>query len=96
MSAEKDDTRELKLFPLKGVGTTSGMLFEDDGESWGYQKGNALWLEWEMLCEGSTIHLNVTARGDYRPAWKALKVTLPVGEKRQLLINGIEQSEWAL
>ncbi len=34
VSAEQDDTRELKLFPLKGVGTTSGLLFEDDGESW--------------------------------------------------------------
>ncbi|VFS44920.1 alpha-glucosidase 2 [Enterobacter cancerogenus] len=43
VSAEKDDTRELKLFPVKGVGTTSGLLFEDDGESWGYQQGNALW-----------------------------------------------------
>ena len=24
VSADKDDTRELKLFPVKGVGTTSG------------------------------------------------------------------------
>jgi alpha-glucosidase len=27
-------------------------------------------------------------RGRYRPAWNALKVTLPAGEKRKLLING--------
>jgi alpha-glucosidase len=96
VSAGKDDTRELKLFPVKGVGTTSGLLFEDDGESWGYQKGNALWLEWEMVCDGTTINLKVAARGDYRPAWHALKVSLPVGEKRKLLINGEACSEWAL
>ena len=96
MSAGKDDTRELKLFPVKGVGTTSGLLFEDDGESWGYQKGNALWLEWEMVCDGTTINLKVAARGDYRPAWHALKVSLPVGEKRKLLINGEACSEWEL
>lgn len=94
VSAEQDDTRELKLFPLKGVGTTSGLLFEDDGESWGYQTGNALWVEWEMVCDGATINLKVNARGDYRPAWSALKVSLPVEEKRTLLVNGVEGSEW--
>ena len=91
---EDDTRRELKLFPLKGVGVDRGMLFEDDGESWGYQNGNALWLEWEMVCDGATVNLKVNARGDYRPAWKALKVTLPVGEKRRLLVNGVEGSEW--
>ena len=96
VSAEKDNTRELELFPVKGVGTTSGLLFEDDGESWGYQKGNALWVEWEMVCDGATINLKVSARGDYRPAWKALKVSLPVGEKRTLLVNGVEGSDWVV
>ena len=96
VSAEKDTARELKLFPVKGVGTTSGLLFEDDGESWGYQNGNALWVEWEMVCDGATINLKVNARGDYRPAWKALKVSLPAGEKRTLRVNGVERSEWVL
>ncbi|MNN83702.1 hypothetical protein D3C81_2007840 [compost metagenome] len=70
------------------------MLFEDDGETWGYKEGNALWLEWEMACSGSTINLTFNPHGDYRPAWKTLKVTLPAGEKRQLLINGEAASEW--
>lgn len=96
VSAEKDTTRELKLFPVKGVGTTAGLLFEDDGESWGYQNGNALWVEWEMVCDGASINLKVNARGDYRPAWKALKVSLPAGEKRTLRVNGVERSEWVL
>jgi alpha-glucosidase len=96
VNAEKDDTRELKLFPVKGVGTTSGLLFEDDGESWGYQNGNALWVEWEMVCDGSTVNLKVNARGDYRPAWKALKVSLPSGEKRKLLVNGEERCDWVV
>ena len=34
------------------------------------------------------------ARGNYRPAWKALKLSLPVGEKRKLLVNGVEGTEW--
>ena len=92
--AEKDDTRELKLFPLKGMGTCRGLLFEDDGESWGYRNGNALWVEWEMVCDSASINLKVKARGDYRPAWKTLKVSLPAGEKRRLRVNGEERSEW--
>ena len=47
-----------------------------------------------MVCTGSTIDLKVNTHGDYRPAWKALKVTLPANEKRQLLINGVAATEW--
>ncbi|STS89386.1 alpha-glucosidase [Klebsiella variicola] len=39
VDAQKDDRRELQLFPLKGTGSTRGLLFEDDGESWGYKEG---------------------------------------------------------
>ena len=94
VDAQKDDRRELQLFPLKGTGSTRGMLFEDDGESWGYKQGDALWLEWEMICSANSINLNINARGSYRPAWKALKLSLPAGEKRKLLVNGVEGTEW--
>ena len=49
-----------------------------------------------MVCDGATINLKVNARGDYRPAWKALKVSLPAGEKRTLLVNGVEGGEWVV
>ncbi|MCS5807802.1 DUF5110 domain-containing protein [Klebsiella pneumoniae subsp. pneumoniae] len=70
VDAQKDDRRELQLFPLKGTGSTRGLLFEDDGESWGYKQGDALWLEWEMTRSASSINLDINARGNYRPAWK--------------------------
>jgi hypothetical protein len=31
------------------VGSSQGLLFEDDGESWGYKEDDALWLTWEMV-----------------------------------------------
>lgn len=96
VKTQADDRRELRLFPRKGPGRDGGLLFEDDGESWGYQQGNALWLTWEAVCDGSSIDLQITTRGDWRPAWKTLKVTLPAGETRRLLINGEEASEWVL
>ncbi|AOP44224.2 glycoside hydrolase family 31 protein [Edwardsiella piscicida] len=89
-----DDRRELRLFPRQGCGSDSGLLFEDDGESWGYQQGNALWLTWEMTCSATQIALSVTPRGQYRPAWRQLRVTLPKGERRQLLINGVATNAW--
>jgi len=94
VSAEKDDSRELKLFPLKGVGCSTGLLFEDDGESWGYKNGNALWLAWEMECTATSINLTLSPRGEYRPGWDRLEVTLPEGEHRALSINGKAGKEW--
>ncbi|NCH58885.1 TIM-barrel domain-containing protein [Cronobacter dublinensis] len=94
VDAQRDDTRELKLFPVPGNGQASGLVFEDDGESWGYQDGNALWVNWQMRCTAETIHLTFTATGDYRPAWASMSVTLPPGETRRLVINGEVTDRW--
>ncbi|QDY44128.1 glycoside hydrolase family 31 protein [Candidatus Pantoea soli] len=89
VDAAADDRRTLQLYPLQGKGTCHGELFEDDGESWGYQQGHALWLRWEMRCEAAAIHLNLSRSGDYQPAWNTLQVTLPAGEQRPLFIDGV-------
>ncbi|ELY2855069.1 glycoside hydrolase family 31 protein [Cronobacter dublinensis] len=94
VDAQRDDTRELKLFPVPGNGQASGLVFEDDGESWGYQDGNALWVNWQMRCTAEAIHLTFTATGDYRPAWASMSVTLPPGETRRLVINGEVTDRW--
>ncbi|ELY9422313.1 glycoside hydrolase family 31 protein [Cronobacter dublinensis] len=94
VDAQRDDTRELKLFPVPGNGQASGLVFEDDGESWGYQDGNALWVNWQMRCTAETIHLTFTTTGDYRPAWASMSVTLPPGETRRLVINGEVTDRW--
>ncbi|EKK4082244.1 glycoside hydrolase family 31 protein [Cronobacter dublinensis] len=94
VDAQRDDTRELKLFPVPGNGQASGLVFEDDGESWGYQDGNALWVNWQMRCTAEAIHLTFTATGDYRPAWASMSVTLPPGETRRLVINGEDTDRW--
>ncbi|EOC1567905.1 glycoside hydrolase family 31 protein [Cronobacter dublinensis] len=94
VDAQRDDTRELKLFPVPGNGQASGLVFEDDGESWGYQDGNALWVNWQMRCTAEAIHLTFTTTGDYRPAWASMSVTLPPGETRRLVINGEDTDRW--
>ncbi|EPE1851967.1 TIM-barrel domain-containing protein [Cronobacter dublinensis] len=94
VDAQRDNTRELKLFPVPGNGQASGLVFEDDGESWGYQDGNALWVNWQMRCTAEAIHLTFTTTGDYRPAWASMSVTLPPGETRRLVINGEITDRW--
>lgn len=96
VKASADDVRELKVYPLQGTGVSNGSLFEDDGESWGYKNGNALWLNWEIRCTADEIHVTFSRKGDYQPAWKEMKLSLPAGEKRQLLIDGQPASEWHL
>ncbi|MDI7492237.1 glycoside hydrolase family 31 protein [Cronobacter dublinensis] len=94
VDAQRDNTRELKLFPVPGNGQASGLVFEDDGESWGYQDGNALWVNWQMRCTAEAIHLTFATTGDYRPAWTSMSVTLPPGETRRLVINGEVTDRW--
>jgi alpha-glucosidase len=89
VDAQADDRRTLQLYPLQGKGVSNGLVFEDDGESWGYQQGNALWLNWEMRSDAEAIHLNFQRKGDYQPAWKTLQIALPAGELRQLYIDGV-------
>ena len=93
--AEQDDTPRTETVPAERCGhNVAACCLKTMAKAGATRTGNALWVEWEMVCDGATINLKVNARGDYRPAWKALKVSLPAGEKRTLLVNGVEGSEW--
>lgn len=76
VSEVEDNYCKLKLFLIKGMGKSTGLLFEDDGETWGYTEGNALWLEWELDCIATIIELRINTYGDYCPAWEILKVII--------------------
>ncbi len=86
--AQRDNVRELQLWPAPGNATTSGELFDDDGETHGWQKGNALWLSWTLTSSASRLELSIEKRGDYQPAWRDMAISLPPGEKRPLWVNG--------
>lgn len=90
----QDNQRQLLLYPLQGAGQSQGELFDDDGESWAWREGNALWVNWSMQCTATDIHLTITCKGDYHPAWDKLEVKLPGAEQRRLFINGQETVCW--
>lgn len=91
---QTDDQRDLLLFPPCGKGEDSGLLFEDDGETHGWQQGHALWLRWNITSDNSRIDVTFTHEGDFAPAWKRLQVRLPAQDQRTLYINGEAQSHW--
>lgn len=92
----KQEVRELHIFPLVSAGETCGEIFEDDGESFGYRDGNALWLNWRLTSDTNRIDLKIDVKGNYVPVWDTLKMVLPQGEKRSLYVNGQAVEEMAL
>lgn len=89
MNAKLDSQRELALYPTKGAGQSSGLLFEDDGESHRWQQGHALWLSWLVTTDNHHINITFSRTGSYQPAWHELTVNLPMDERRELVINGV-------
>lgn len=88
VDVSKDTQRELHVFPAPAEDASSGMLFEDDGESHGWKEGHALWLNWEIASNDQRINITLTQRGDFKPAWKTLNIVLPQGEEREVWVNG--------
>lgn len=93
-SMDKDTVRQLKLYPSPGCYKSQGLIFEDDGESWDYQQGKALWIEWQLVSDNQSLHLTLTASGKFAPSWTTMTVILPTDETRDLLINGSQINEW--
>ena len=84
VDAQKDDRRELKLFPAEGVEPAAACCLRMMAKAGVTRVASAVG-RWEMVCDSASINLKVNAR-DYRPAWKALKVSLPAGNPRLLVM----------
>ena len=88
VSAEKDTTRTLSIYPIPGVASASTEIFDDDGESYSYPDGRYMILNVEMKCTNENIALTIKKTGTYSPAYKTLTLYLPTSESRTLTVNG--------
>lgn len=87
-SPNDDNYRYLHVFPLP-YGRRTGVIFDDDGISYNYQKGDYYQLNYTIDCDASTINITIHKQGDYQPAYaQAIDIQLPVDESRQLMVNG--------
>ncbi|KYN66504.1 glycoside hydrolase family 31 protein [Pantoea agglomerans] len=94
--ARRDTVRQWQLWPAPEGVQTQGEMFDDDGESHGWQQGNALWLRWTLSSSATRIDLTVEKRGDYQPAWREIALLLPAGESRELWVNGGKAASYRL
>ncbi|MEX6427334.1 glycoside hydrolase family 31 protein [Providencia manganoxydans] len=94
VNPQADTHRELHLYPTLGKSQSSGLIFEDDGESWGYLNDDALWINWQLTTDSEKLTLRINPKGKYKPAWESLKIILPANEKRPLFVNGNQTNEW--
>ncbi len=86
--SRQDTSRELVIFPFAQNGGAESTLFDDDGETFQYRQNKYLQLVIKLNCTVNHITLDIHRRGEWQPAYEALKITLPRQEGRQLIVNG--------
>ncbi|WP_428241694.1 TIM-barrel domain-containing protein [Gynuella sp.] len=87
VNKDQDNERQLAIFPLMGSGHSQTDIFDDDGESYGYQQEQYLHLAIQMTCTGQDINLQIQRTGQFQPAYTSLQLQLPESETRRLIIN---------
>jgi len=80
------DTRRLLLFPAQ-EGENTFVLYEDDGVSLAYQRGEQTQVICHLQAAPDTIHLHITIEGQYALPYDRVDVILPPGEKRSLSVE---------
>jgi alpha-glucosidase len=82
-----EPTRQLRIFPAKGEGASSFVLYEDDGISRRHEDGEFAEITFELRSTSRTIELGARRDGHY-PLPESIRVVLPRGERRRLVLRG--------
>lgn len=85
VGAEPDDLREVLVFPAPEGGHGEFMLVEDDGISFGYQRGEVARVTLAVDATLQTITLAApSVEGDYPLPYREIVAVLPRGERRSV------------
>ena len=82
---QPDDLRQVRVFPHPASGEGAFTLVEDDGISFGYQRGEVTEVRLGVRASADEVALSVEALGGYDLPYRALEFILPPGETRRLL-----------
>jgi alpha-glucosidase len=83
-----EPSRQLRLFPPRDTGTTTFAVYEDDGCSLGYARGDYAVVEAELRATRRTVELTVRKTGRYALPYRTIRAVLPAGERRRLVLSG--------
>lgn len=83
-----NNARTLAIYPAQGTSHFEQTIFDDDGESHGYKDGQYLELDIAVKTDAQSVQVTINKRGDFKPAYESVAITLPQTETRQLIVNG--------
>ena len=84
-----EDKRGFLLFaPRKGKGASNYELFEDDGETQNYKKGDFAKVKIEMHWDEKNIRIRLSKTGNYILPYKSVALHLQEGDMRKVSVNG--------
>ncbi|MFV9511590.1 glycoside hydrolase family 31 protein [Tepidibacillus sp. LV47] len=85
---EKEEKLTLHLYKSESS-TYQFTLYDDDGLSFDYEKGNYLRKIIQVTCQGKEIHLEIKDKGNFQPDWKTLELIVHHGEMDiRVYVNG--------
>jgi alpha-glucosidase len=77
-----EDVREARIFPALGEGRFT--LYEDDGVTLGYQRGEVTAVEVRVSASEEAVEVEVRASGGHPLPYREIEIVLPPGERRPL------------
>jgi len=84
-----EPSRQLRIFPPKGEGASTFALYEDDGISRRHERGEFAEVTFELRSSTRAIELRARRTGSF-PVTSAIRVVLPAGERRRLVLRGVD------
>ena len=85
-----EPSRMLRVFPGRRRGASSFTLYEDDGATHAYKKGQFARVEVGMEWTSTRIRLRAGVSGDYVLPYRAMRVAVPPGEQRRIELSGTD------
>lgn len=92
---------EISVYPsTPGSGSgheCKGELYQDDGNTLAYQRGEFLRLAFTCDQDSSSLRLNISnVQGTYKPWWKAMKIVFfgLTGSPKSISVDGIKVPNW--
>jgi alpha-glucosidase len=85
-----EPSRQVRVFPAARSGASAFVLYEDDGISHAYAKGDYAEVALEVASTPRTITVSARRTGGYRLPYDSIRVVLPEAESRRLVLRGTD------
>lgn len=82
------EERGLLVFPSMGNSSFENSIYEDDGESLNYQKGEFSYIRTAVKTTEEKVEITITIDGKYTLPYNNITVYLPKTEQRLVYVNG--------